>query len=410
VTQRDLSADADPKVTSMRIAMFQPTFNSTTIGWVQGLEELGHHVVNVLPGRSGGDPVGGVEGIQAIEERHIVVLPNQPWSRRLAQSIGRLRGARKVERKYAFPSPLALRRLLAQSSTDVVLIKDHSSLQGISASLVAASLGIARLQWYERPPQRWSLRSRVLTRLAILPRAVFTTNDPRPGGVALPDGPLGHVRIPYGAPRWPAPSRESSSADPSSADPIRILTVASFKNARKRPWWTLEAARRSGILGGDRPVRFTFVGAGSEASEGYRRVRELAEELGISDDVELLARIPYSRMWEVFDGHHLMVLPCQEEPFGMSVVEALARGIPVVLSEDAGSVGCVLPGVTGAVFPADDLEGLARSLAELVPDRARLAVMSEASAAFVDRHLATGVVARQLEVLLADAVAGRRAG
>lgn len=392
-----------PDLSPLKVAMFQPTFNSTTIGWVQGLEELGHHVVNVLPGVSMGDPVGGLEGITAIGEEHVAVLPNLAWSERLARRIGAALRTQKAERRYSLIGPLALRRLLRDRDIDVVIIKDQGYLRGLSASLIAAALRVPRLQWFERPPERWSTRSRVLTRLGILPRTVFTTNDPRPGGVAMDDAPLGFVRIPYGAPRWPA-RREQA---PSEGGPIRILTVASFKNERKRPWWTLEAAERAGLLTGEQRIRFTFVGAGGEHDDGYRRVQALATDLGILEDVELLTRVPYARMWEVFDGHHLMVLPCHEEPFGMSVVEALARGIPVVLGEDAGSVGCVDPGVTGAVFPADDLDGLAQCLADLVGDRARLAAMSRAAEDFVARHLATEVVATRLEGLFAEVVARR---
>jgi glycosyltransferase involved in cell wall biosynthesis len=389
---------------TLRVAMFQPTFNSTTIGWIQGLEERGHEVINMLPGRAVSDPVGGIDGIEGISPHHIDVVANVNWSRRLAMLIGRLRRRKKSVRRYSIPSVFAVRRHLRDRGSDIVMIKEDASLRALVVSLAAWSLGLARVQWFERPPNHWSRRSRMLTRFGVLPRTVFTTNDPRPGGVGLPDEPLGFRRIPYAAPLWPSRQTSVESQSMPGAGPIRILTVASFKNERKRPWWTLEAAERAGLLSGDHDLRFTFVGAGGESSDGHRRVKESAARFGVADRVELLTRVPYSGMWEVFDGHHLMVLPCQKEPFGMSVVEALARGIPAILDADAGSVGCIVAGVNGAVYPADDIGGLAHCLAELVAEPSRLGEMSQSAEGFVAKHLARGVVAEKLEQLLFEAM------
>ena len=381
----------------MRIAIVQPTFNSTTIGWMQGLEELGHTVIAILPKESRGDPVGGIVGILAISEDNIAVVPDLRWTVRAAERVSGVLGLSKFWRRVAVPGPLRARRALRELEIDLLLVKESGYLRGFVFSIVAATLRIRRAQWFERFPAKRSRSSRLLTALGVLPRAVFSSNHPTPGGIHT-DDPQSMMIIPYGAPRWPI-----ERAGAAVAGPLRILTIASFKNERKRPWWTLEAAHQAGLFDPGSEIRFTFAGAGSESSDGYLRVLELADEFGARDRVDLRVRVPYAEMHEVLAGHHLMVLPCHAEPFGMSVVEALALGIPVLLGSDAGSVGCVVPGMNGAVFRADDRDSLAAALAELVKDRDALARMGDAAARMSAERLGTLPVARRLETFLGAA-------
>jgi glycosyltransferase involved in cell wall biosynthesis len=378
-------------VSPLRIAIVQPTFNSTTIGWVQGLERLGHEVLTITAKEPNSDPVGGIEGILGVDRGDIAVVSDHAWSTRIAK---RLPGM-KMGRRLALPRLGRLRSVLRRYRPDHVLIKEEGSLRASLVAVLALMLGIPRHLWVETTPTAIGRRIRVLRAVGVLPRHIFVTNDPRPGGLVLSAESLGMRRITYGAPIWPEEARDPRTGDAGREVVARILTIASFKNTRKRPWWTLEAAAAAGLIGDD-SLRFTFVGAGHSSSSGYRRTSDLARRYGIETRVALHTGIPYAQMHKVIDAHDLLVLPCAQEPFGMSIVEALARGLAVIVPSDAGAVGCVLDGQTGAVFEADELSSLAARMAEVLDDRGRLARMGAAARAFSAEHLATDKVAREL--------------
>jgi glycosyltransferase involved in cell wall biosynthesis len=106
-----------------------------------------------------------------------------------------------------------------------------------------------------------------------------------------------------------------------------------------------------------------IVGAGPE--EG--RLRKHADELGISDAVEVRPTVPYDEMPTIYASASCMVLaslPMRwwEEQFGMVLVEAMAAGLPIVAS-GSGAIPEVA-GESASYFRPGDWLALARALAD----------------------------------------------
>jgi glycosyltransferase involved in cell wall biosynthesis len=57
---------------------------------------------------------------------------------------------------------------------------------------------------------------------------------------------------------------------------------------------------------------------------------------------------------------HLLVLPSRNDSYGMVVAEAMATGLPVLVSDQVGAKELVRDGVNGWVVPAGDAQALAR--------------------------------------------------
>lgn len=89
-----------------------------------------------------------------------------------------------------------------------------------------------------------------------------------------------------------------------------------------------------------------------------------------------------------------LVLPSDHgETWGLVVNEAMACGLPAVVSDQVGcAVDLVHAGETGAVFPCGDVTALARLLHDYGADRAALQRMGEAARARVHQHFHFGRV------------------
>jgi glycosyltransferase involved in cell wall biosynthesis len=97
-----------------------------------------------------------------------------------------------------------------------------------------------------------------------------------------------------------------------------------------------------------------------------------------------------------------LVLPSENEAFGLSAVEAMAVGLPVVVSDAGGLVDVVRDGVDGLRFRAGEREELQLALARLVADaRLRGRLGEEARRAASTRFAETAVVERYAELLAA---------
>ena len=76
--------------------------------------------------------------------------------------------------------------------------------------------------------------------------------------------------------------------------------------------------------------------------------------LGLQDRVHLLGPIEPEDRWSIFDGADVFVLPSRQENFGLVVTEAMARGVPVVVSREAYSCEHVLAADAGRVVPLEN--------------------------------------------------------
>lgn len=104
--------------------------------------------------------------------------------------------------------------------------------------------------------------------------------------------------------------------------------------------------------------------------------RSVAEQT-VCGHLNFLGRIPRAEIAREFASADVFVLPSLAEGSAESTYEALACGIPVVTTAEAGSV--VRDGIEGRIVPSRDPEGVASAIAEIVEDRQLRERMSEAA-------------------------------
>ncbi len=108
--------------------------------------------------------------------------------------------------------------------------------------------------------------------------------------------------------------------------------------------------------------------AGPTESAGYEgQLKSLAEGLGVRDRVLFTGPLYGETKWAAYQDADVFVLPSQNENFGNAVLEALACGTPVIVTDRCG-VAPLVEGRAGLVIRHDQ-DALQRALARLLEDR-----------------------------------------
>ena len=149
------------------------------------------------------------------------------------------------------------------------------------------------------------------------------------------------------------------------------------------------------------PARLTILGEGPQKGLAM----ELAAELNLccskvtftstADDVPAVMR-----------SAHLNMLLSDYESFGLSALEAMACGTPVLASASGGLPEVITEGETGLLRPVGDVEAMADAAIALLRDRERWEKMSQDTAASVRRRFALETIIPQYEALYERVVHG----
>jgi len=97
-----------------------------------------------------------------------------------------------------------------------------------------------------------------------------------------------------------------------------------------------------------------------------QKVRQRAEQLGLSDRLLLQGRVAQEALPAIYQGAELFLYPTLYEGFGLPVVEAMASGVPVVTS-NTSALKEVAGGHAHLVNPLD-VEGIAKAIARCLSD------------------------------------------
>jgi glycogen synthase len=120
----------------------------------------------------------------------------------------------------------------------------------------------------------------------------------------------------------------------------------------------------------DDSTLFVVAGEGPE----YPRLVTLAAHLGIGDRVLFLGRVTEDERAVLLGSASVFVLPSVVEPFGIAALEAMAAGVPAIVSKTSG-----VAEIAGGVFAVDfwDIDEFASRISELLEYPALRRTMGE---------------------------------
>jgi glycosyltransferase involved in cell wall biosynthesis len=143
-----------------------------------------------------------------------------------------------------------------------------------------------------------------------------------------------------------------------------------------------------------------LVMAGPDQAGLVGRLKQIAEEFGVAERISWPGMLQNDLKWGAFYAADAFVLPSHQENFGIAVAEALACGLPVLISDKVNIWREVKNAGAGMVAP-DSLQGtveLMRGYLSLTPAERR-AMADRARSLYVDRFTVSAMAESLLNVI-----------
>ena len=284
---------------------------------------------------------------------------------------------------YAFNTAAAGLFRVAKSRGLHCILEQTIAPLAIEETLVADEFRRCDMVWevnkftnrlVDREREEWALADVILAGSPFVARSLESL------GVALSKIAV----VPYGVAGPPAKGPLVGKPSPfDGRRPLRIVMIGNDM-IRKGVTYLVEAVRS---LGRER-ARATLVG---------RCTAELRTRCGEAENVDYAGSIPGAEIFSLLRAADIFVLPSVCEGSATAIYEALACGIPVVCTENSGSV--VTDGAEGFIVPIRDAGAIRDALEKIIYDPARLAVMREKALTTAAMHTVESYGQRLISVL-----------
>jgi len=146
--------------------------------------------------------------------------------------------------------------------------------------------------------------------------------------------------------------------------PFRLVQVSRLYHGKKGQDILLRAVQH--LIGsiGEGQVVIDFIGEGASREYLYG----LAEELGIGKWCRFLGQLPRSVIYNLLHTYDLLVQPSRYEGFGLTVVEAMAAHVPVLVSDIDGPMEIIDHGNYGYSFRTGDYLDCSEKITRIIKD------------------------------------------
>jgi glycosyltransferase involved in cell wall biosynthesis len=306
---------------------------------------------------------GWNKGGQGLNARHVTLLEKDAESSRQSSLI--------QERLSAF---------FAEHKPDVVAIPGWYTVGALSALLWCVRNGVPGIllsdsQAHDRPRNR--LVEAIKARIVRLYSAALVGGRSHIDYLAALGFDRRHCHVGFDVVDNRHFSQSSSPPSPARAEQFLLVSrLVSKKNLVR----FLEAYR--GYLAEEDGKGWPLVVAGDGPLR--KELEDLSVRLGIADRITWLGFVQYGQLPAVYASAGALVLPSVSEQWGLVVNEAMAAGLPVLVSERCGSAfELVRNGENGFTFDPSSTEAMKKALKEISADPQRRLRMGERSKAVI---------------------------
>lgn len=161
------------------------------------------------------------------------------------------------------------------------------------------------------------------------------------------------------------------------------------------------------------PVKLMIVGGDSDEPDPVKtpeigRLQQIAEEEGVSDKVIFAGRAGRDVLKNYYNAADLFITTPWYEPFGITPLESMACGTPVIGSNVGGIKFSVAHGKTGFLVPPNDPEILGERMFQVLTDEKLAKQLSRNAIRHVNASFTWKTVTKQIASIY-DSVRKRRA-
>ena len=109
------------------------------------------------------------------------------------------------------------------------------------------------------------------------------------------------------------------------------------------------------------PLSFDIFGNGPESY--VRELEGLIQTLGLKEIVKIMGKLEPQQLMAKYNNYHAFLFTSRwEEPFGLTILEAMAQGVPVIATNRGAAPEIICDGENGILVPADDPVALANAI------------------------------------------------
>lgn len=104
-------------------------------------------------------------------------------------------------------------------------------------------------------------------------------------------------------------------------------------------------------------------------TEYTNELKKLAKKLKVDQRVIFTGLVDEKRLDALYDGALVYIYTAPEEDFGMGIIEAMARGVPIVAWDKAGPKYIIKNGITGYLAKPGDMNGFMAKVGKLLKEK-----------------------------------------
>lgn len=155
--------------------------------------------------------------------------------------------------------------------------------------------------------------------------------------------------------------------------PFKIVQVSRLDHTKKGQDLLIEAV--GDLVASGLDLNIDFIGEGQ--SIGF--LKSVAQKNSISDRVNFLGAKSREYIYKHLCDYDIFVQPSREEGFGLTIAEAMAAGVPVLVSDISGPKEVVGDGEYGTLFKAESVDALADAIRQIYQNYAEYSAKAKKS-------------------------------